>query len=99
MDLGNGSLTIVIPVYNEVDNIQPLVERLGAALAGWPGALEILFVDDGSTDRTLDLLKQAQRSDFFPAWDMTNKLVLPSREAVNARLRAVVDGRSNLPPQ
>jgi len=43
--------------------------------------------------------KQAQRSDFFPAWDMTNKLVLPSREAVNARLRAVVDGRSNLRPQ
>ena len=63
MDLGNGSLTVVIPVYNEVDNIQPLLERLGAALASWPGALEILFVDDGSTDRTLDLLKEAQRSD------------------------------------
>src|SRR6266567_6661168 len=66
MDLGNGSLTVVIPVYNEVDNIQPLLERLGAALASWPGALEILFVDDGSTDRTLDLLKQAQRSELLP---------------------------------
>src|SRR5438128_6437011 len=38
--------------------------------------------------------KQALGSDFFPAWDMTNKLVLVSREAVNARLRAVADGRS-----
>ena len=63
MDLGNGSLTVVIPVYNEADNIQSLVERLGAALAGWPGALEVILVDDGSTDRTLELLKQAQRSE------------------------------------
>jgi len=66
MDLGNGSLTIVIPVYNEAENIQPLVERLGGALGGWRGALEVLFVDDGSTDQTLDLLKQAQRSESLP---------------------------------
>ena len=63
MDLGNGSLTVVIPVYNEAENIQPLAGRLGAALASWPGTLEIIFMDDGSTDLTLDRLKQAQRSD------------------------------------
>src|SRR5690242_21025014 len=61
MDLGSGSLTVVIPVYNEADNIRPLVERLETALGGWPGPLEMILVDDGSADDTLDLLREAQR--------------------------------------
>lgn len=57
------SLSIVIPVYNEEDNIVPLVARIAEAMAGWDGSIEILFVDDGSSDRTLELLKKAQQSD------------------------------------
>ena len=57
------SLSIVIPVYNEEGNIGPLVERITEAMSGWQGTVEILFVDDGSSDRTLDLLKQAQAGD------------------------------------
>ncbi len=57
------SLSIVIPVYNEEENIEPLVVRLREAVAGWSGPVEILFVDDGSSDTTLELLKQAQKSD------------------------------------
>ena len=56
----SGSLSVVVPVYNEADNIPALVERLEASLASWPGEVEFLFVDDGSTDGTLQLLKQAQ---------------------------------------
>jgi glycosyltransferase involved in cell wall biosynthesis len=57
------SLSIVIPVYNEEDNIGPLVERINEAMAGWQGTVEILFVDDGSSDRTFELLKEAQTCD------------------------------------
>jgi len=57
------NLSIVIPVYNEEDNIGPLVARIAEAMAGWNGTVEILFVDDGSSDRTLDLLKEAQAAD------------------------------------
>jgi glycosyltransferase involved in cell wall biosynthesis len=57
------NLSIVIPVYNEEDNIGPLVARIAEAMAGWEGTVEILFVDDGSSDRTLDLLKEAQAKD------------------------------------
>lgn len=57
------SLSVVIPVYNEGENVGPLVERLSSALAGWPGRVEIVFVDDGSTDETLARLRQAQESD------------------------------------
>jgi dolichol-phosphate mannosyltransferase len=57
------SLSVVIPVYNEAENVRPLLEGLGTALANWSGQVELLFVDDGSTDQTLELLKQAQESD------------------------------------
>ena len=57
------SLTVVIPVFNEAENVRPLLDQLGAALADWPGWVEFLFVDDGSTDNTFELLKQAQEID------------------------------------
>ncbi len=56
-------LSIVIPVYNEAENVLPLVERLQSALNGWNGQLEFIFVDDGSTDSTLASLRSAQRAD------------------------------------
>jgi dolichol-phosphate mannosyltransferase len=57
------NLSIVIPVYNEEDNIGPLVARITDAMSTWEGSVEILFVDDGSRDRTLNLLKEAQARD------------------------------------
>jgi len=57
------SLSVTIPVFNEAENISPLTERLNTALAGWGKPVEIVFIDDGSTDRTLDLLKEAQARD------------------------------------
>lgn len=59
----SSSLSVVIPVYNEEENIGPLHEQLQAALANWPGDVEFLFVDDGSTDATLEILKRAQLAD------------------------------------
>jgi len=57
------SLSVVIPVYNEAENIRPLVRSLESALRAAPGQIEMLFVDDGSTDQTLALLKEAQDKD------------------------------------
>lgn len=59
----SASLSVVVPIYNEEENIAPLVEQLQAALKDWPGAVELLFVDDGSTDATLELLQGAQARD------------------------------------
>lgn len=44
-------LSVVIPLFNEEDNIVPLCEEISTALAGRP--YEIVLVDDKSTDRTL----------------------------------------------
>jgi glycosyltransferase involved in cell wall biosynthesis len=43
-------LSIVIPIYNEVENIDPLHKQLVDALDRWTNDWEIVFVNDGSTD-------------------------------------------------
>lgn len=48
-------LSIVVTVYNEEENIRPLVDRISLTLQGY--AYEIVYVDDGSTDGTLAVLK------------------------------------------
>ncbi len=57
------SLSIVVPMFNEAENVAPLVAQLSAALEAWPGRVEMLFVDDGSTDGTLPALQKAQEAD------------------------------------
>jgi glycosyltransferase involved in cell wall biosynthesis len=57
------TLSVVIPLYNEEENIQLLHERLRKALDPLNQEYEILFVDDGSTDRTLSLLEKIQADD------------------------------------
>lgn len=50
-------LSIVIPTYNEKENLRPLVEGIEKALSGAGGSYEILFIDD-STDDTPQPLAQ-----------------------------------------
>ena len=57
------TLSVVIPVYNEEDNIRLLYERLEKALDPLNQEYEILFVDDGSTDRTLSILEEIESND------------------------------------
>ncbi len=56
-------LSVVIPICNEEDNITPLSRRLSAVLEQTGLAYEIIFVDDGSQDRSLELLQQLVLSD------------------------------------
>lgn len=60
---GQPALSIVIPVYNEAENISPLAARLKSAFSHFSGTVEFIFVDDGSTDSTLEELRAAQRTD------------------------------------
>jgi glycosyltransferase involved in cell wall biosynthesis len=53
---GTEVISLVIPVYNERENITPLFESITDGLLGLPESYEIIFVDDGSTDGTADIL-------------------------------------------
>jgi len=50
-------ISVVVPVYNEEANIHPLMDRLEAALRQTGRPYEIVFVDDGSRDGSLEVLK------------------------------------------
>jgi undecaprenyl-phosphate 4-deoxy-4-formamido-L-arabinose transferase len=56
-------LSIVIPVFNEEANLEPLYERLAPVIGGLDGGVEVVFVDDGSADRSLELLRGFARRD------------------------------------
>ncbi|UDM53012.1 glycosyltransferase [Cupriavidus sp. MP-37] len=49
-------VSVVIPVYNEEDGLQALFDRLYPALDGLGEAYEIIFINDGSVDRSAQLL-------------------------------------------
>jgi dolichol-phosphate mannosyltransferase len=53
-------LSVVVPVLNEAGNIKPLVDGIVKAFAG--RNIEIIYVDDGSTDNTLAELKALQKN-------------------------------------
>jgi glycosyltransferase involved in cell wall biosynthesis len=57
-------LSIVIPFFNEQDSVQPLIEALTTVLDDLYPESEVICVDDGSTDRTVQYLLAAQAKDF-----------------------------------
>jgi glycosyltransferase involved in cell wall biosynthesis len=54
-------LSVVIPVFNEEDSLQPLHRALGAALGGM--SYELVFVDDGSVDGSRERLEKLAGED------------------------------------
>ena len=56
-------ISVVVPLYNEEENVEPLHERLMESLNKDGRDYEIIYVDDGSTDGTLPLLESVQTSD------------------------------------
>src|SRR5205085_6811488 len=57
------SVSVVVPICNELENIPPLYQQLAAVLSSLLRPWEIVFVDDGSTDGSADRLKQIAAAD------------------------------------
>jgi dolichol-phosphate mannosyltransferase len=54
-------LSIVIPFFNEEENVRPLLEELLTTIAALGISAELVLIDDGSTDRTGAVLEQCAR--------------------------------------
>jgi len=55
-------LSVIIPVYNEVDNVESLYQEIVNALPEQEFIYEILFIDDGSTDGTVQRLQELEKT-------------------------------------
>lgn len=60
---GPVDISIVVPVYNEAAILPELCDRLKKVCANLGDAYEMVFVDDGSTDESFDILKKFKRND------------------------------------
>ena len=56
-------LSLVIPVYNEVENLRPLTAEIKDALDDLDIEYEIIFIDDGSSDGSFELIKALHEED------------------------------------
>lgn len=56
-------LSVVAPVYNEVDNLEPLARRTREALDAWGQPWELVLVDDGSRDGSAERMDELAAAD------------------------------------
>lgn len=63
----NYKFTVIIPIYNEEDNLSRLEQEMGAFLAQASMPSCVLFVNDGSTDKSLEYIRQicARQEHFY----------------------------------
>jgi len=56
-------LSLFLPVLDEAENLRPMHEKIAAALDALGRTAEVIFVDDGSTDKSLEILKEIAAGD------------------------------------
>ena len=56
------AVSVILPVFNEADNLEPLTQDIISALEDTGRTYEIIFVDDGSTDQSLNVLTALQKA-------------------------------------
>jgi dolichyl-phosphate beta-glucosyltransferase len=98
-------LSIIVPAYNEELRIPPTLERLNAFLAAQPLRYEIVVVDDGSKDRTCDVvLEHAQR---MPNLRLVRQIPNRGKGAAvrrgmleaHGQIRVMCDADGSMPPE
>jgi glycosyltransferase involved in cell wall biosynthesis len=57
-------ISVVIPVYNEEDNLEPLLDELFPILKDMGGGFEVICVDDASTDNSLQVMQELKKERF-----------------------------------
>jgi dolichol-phosphate mannosyltransferase len=55
--------SVIVPIFNEEETLPELYRRMSAVLDGLDGPSELILVDDGSRDRSLELMRDLSRRD------------------------------------
>jgi undecaprenyl-phosphate 4-deoxy-4-formamido-L-arabinose transferase len=99
-------ISIVIPVYNEQDNLEVLFTRLTAVMDNTGKPYEILFTNDGSRDRSRDMLRNffEQRPDRIRVIDFNGNFgqhmaIMAAFERVRGEVIVTLDADLQNPPE
>jgi undecaprenyl-phosphate 4-deoxy-4-formamido-L-arabinose transferase len=102
----NPHVSIVIPVYNEQDNLEALFTRLTSVMDRRGESYELLFTNDGSKDRSIDLLKgfHKQRPDTVRVIDFNGNFgqhmaIMAAFERVRGDVIVTLDADLQNPPE
>ena len=60
---GKMDISIIIPAYNEEGNVVIIYEQISSVMNQLNKSYEIIFIDDGSTDKTFENLKRIKEKD------------------------------------
>jgi glycosyltransferase involved in cell wall biosynthesis len=63
MEFSMTNYSVIVPVYNEAETLRPLCERLQKVLSELGKEFEVIFVDDGSSDGSLQILEEISDAD------------------------------------
>ncbi|MBN1614989.1 MAG: glycosyltransferase family 2 protein [Deltaproteobacteria bacterium] len=93
-------ISVIIPLYNEVDALPSVIERLRPVLEGMNRLYEIIVVDDGSEDSTKDFLNTAGVRVVTHPYNMGNGAAVKTgiRQA-RGRLLVMMDGDGQHSPE
>jgi len=98
-------VSVVIPIYNELPNLSALHERLSRVLDDLGRTAEVLYVDDGSTDASLTLLREiAERDPRVAVLELNRNTgqhaaVLAGFAAARGAIVVTLDGDLQNPPE
>ena len=98
-------LSIIVPAYNEEHRLPPTLERLHAFLSAQPLRYEILVVDDGSKDKTCEVVEQAMHT--TPGLRLLRQVpnkgkgaaVRMGMLAARGQIRVMCDADCSMPPE
>ncbi|MFZ1705167.1 MAG: glycosyltransferase family 2 protein [Saprospiraceae bacterium] len=98
-------ISLVIPLYNEEENIDSLYRRCTDALTSWATSYEVICVNDGSQDNTLSLLRKVHDND--PRWKVISlsrnfghqQAYLCGLNRANGQFVSLIDGDLQDPPE
>ena len=68
------SISIVFPIYNEEENILPLLNATLPVISSLTKDFEIIFVDDGSKDKSSQILKQLQKEKYIKVYTLKKNM-------------------------
>lgn len=102
--MGKAQVAVVIPVYNEEENLPELMRRLMPVMQGMGKSFEIILIDDGSTDNSLQILKGFTKNAQVKVVELTRNYgqhaaILAGFSVVNADVIITMDADLQNPPE